>query len=1184
MVIKLGKLLSGKQLADLASVKTDYNLFILPGASMLHSKICHHTAVLMVSVLVCFKTVSAAEWDNSPDIYQVNRMTPRAVSIPYNTMEEAKSADRRSSPRYLSLSGTWKFHLVDNPSLRHSTFHRNDFDASSWDDIGVPGSWQMQGYDYPIYTNTIYPWTGYEQPSPPQAPTVYNPVGHYRRDFLLPEGWDSEQVYLQFEGVESAFYVWVNGEYVGYGEDSFTDDIFDITDKVRSGRNNISVQVFRWCDGSWLEDQDFIRLSGIFRDVYVFSTPEVHIQDFQIDAGLDASYTNGDLNASVWVRNYSSAAIDNYYVGLHLFTLEGTEVQPSIRRQISSLGSNGEEARLDFDATVSSPSLWSAEKPNLYTLVITLEDSEGNLLETRSVRIGFREVELKRDSQNRTVFYVNNKPVKLKGVNRHEIDPDRGRVMTLDKMREDIFLMKRNNINAVRTSHYPNDSRWYDLCDQYGLYVVDEANVESHGVNGILPRNDDSWRGNCVDRLNNMIARDKNHPCIVMWSLGNEAGWGNVFASMRERAHALDPTRPVHYEGDNANADVTSHMYFDVNSVLTYSDNSKPYVLCEYAHAMGNSVGNLFKYVDAFYSNPRSCGGFIWDFVDQGLRRGSTDYFNFGGLWGDRPNEDNFCANGIVLPDRSPQPELYEVKHQYRNIIVDAVDPVNGQVTIENRHLFTNLDEFDATWVLKENAKIIEHGSLTPSQLNIVPLSAENVTVPFNKPSLRAGSEYWLEIDFTYKTSRPWAETGYSVAHEQIHIPFEVPRVPRVAVSTLPDLLMSESEDQVIFTGDKFNMSFDKDKGRITDYTYDGIQLITNGPEPNFWRAALDNDWGNSMPERCSEWRYAGRDRVVANCAVSDISQFEKQISVDFNFPRAGGSSMDVTYTFYGSGDVIVEYTLTPDGGMDEIPVVGMMFTLPGEFDRLTWYGRGWQENYCDRKLGSPIGEYEATVDQMYVPYMEVQQTGQRTDVRWASLTNDNGIGLLAVGSPLMEINALFYTPEQLHETKYPWDLTKNDDITFRVDLREMGVGGDNSWGARPHTEFINDAGRTYNHMFRICPITGQNGDFHEIARQGFRNIPTSPDSSQLVRNVKQRMKHDVSNTIRIPGLGTFNVGDMKTVDRIAVINLMGKTILEKPMKADGCIRKVDLPAGMYVLEFRGKSSTGPKRYRVLTK
>jgi len=1134
---------------------------------------------LTVLLLVC--NSFAAEWDKSPEIFQVNRLTQRAVSMSYSTMAEAQACDRRSSPRYQSLSGVWKFYYVEKPDSRHATFFEDAFDASSWKDIAVPGSWQTQGYDHAIYTNTIYPWTGYERPSPPQAPTVYNPVGHYRRDFTLPDGWNSSKVYLHFEGVESAFYVWVNGQYVGYGEDTFTSDEFDITDKVRSGKNNIAVQVFRWCDGSWLEDQDFIRLSGIFRDAYILSTPKVHIQDFQIDAGLSTNYTDGELKTSVWVRNFFGATIADHSVELSLFSTEGTAIFTPLSQPITSIA-NGAEVKVDFTRAVSGPKLWSAEKPNLYTLVLALKDSDGQLLEARSARIGFRKVELKKDSGNRTVLYVNNKPVKFKGVNRHEMDPDHGRVISLERMKEDILIMKRNNINAVRTSHYPNDPRWYDLCNEYGLYVMDETNVESHGVSGTLPKSDDSWRANCVDRITSMIARDKNYPCVVIWSLGNEAGFGNVFTSMRDKAHELDATRPVHYEGDNANADINSNMYPSVNTVQSYSDNSKPYVVCEYSHAMGNSVGNFFKYVDAFYANPRSCGGFIWDFVDQGLRRGTTNWFNFGGLWGDNPNEDNFCVNGIINPDRKPQPELEEVRYQYRDIIVKADDLLAGKVTIENRYLFTNCNEFTGSWELTTANTVIEKGTLTSTQIDIPPLSSKSVTVSFGTPALTPGHEYFLTFQFTLTTKVSWADAGYSVANEQLPLPFTVPKVPKVAISSLPELLMNETSTQVVFTAKDVSITFDTKTGTLTDYTYKGTQLLKSGPVPNFWRAPTDNDRGNQHPTRCAEWQYAGRDRVLTQFDVSSVSTWEKRVAVKFNLTKAGSSSMEMNWTIYGSGDIVVDYTVTPDGSMDEIPVVGTILSIPAAFSKVTWYGRGPQENYCDRNRGSQVGEYGSTVDAMYVPYSEAQTTGQRTDVRWACLHNESGTGIMAVGSPLMEFNALWYTPEQMTQKKYPWDLVKDSNISFRIDLREMGVGGDNSWGARTHSEFVNDTKKSYKHTFRLAPVDNQKGSFRSIALQGFKNLSTSQDSSELVAIRKSSIRV-TDNTVLLPGLGVFKVDNPQSIEMVHFTNLLGKKVKVVPITSI-TTKSYNLPFGFYIINFSGKDRSSSRPFKVLVR
>ncbi|NLB64707.1 MAG: hypothetical protein GX801_11510 [Fibrobacter sp.] len=614
------------------------------------------------------------EWNGSPTIFGINVLKPHVATIPFSTVEEAKKQNKKSSQWYKSLAGNWKFKLVDKPSQVHKIFFEDNFIANDFDEIIVPSSWQLQGFDRPIYTNVIYPWAGTDFIDPPAAPTNFNPVGHYRRDFELPSNWDNKRIRLHFEGVESAYYVWVNGKFVGYSENSFTGHEFEITDKVRAGKNNIAVQVYRWCDGSWMEDQDFIRLSGIYRDVYIYATPKVHIQDFKIDALLTSNYLDGDLNVSVWIDNHLNVSSEGNTIEIQLYDSTGLNIFQSEVKSIPTIGENGKEQKVQFRNVISKPNIWSAEKPYLYTAVLILKNQSKEITQIESVKIGFRKVELKKDRNGITRFYINNKAVKLRGVNRHEIDPDLGRVMTQDRMEEDVILMKKFNINALRMSHYPNDPRMYEICDRYGIYVIDEANLESHGALDKLPKSSDEWRPASLERVSSMLQRDKNHPSIVLWSLGNEAGNGNVFTSMRDYIHAEDSTRPVHYEGDWSNADVNSWMYYGPDAVRFYNDNNKPIMLCEFEHAMGNSVGELKEYVDAFYSNPRSFGGFIWDFIDQGLRRGNTQYFNFGGLWGDRPNDGNFCANGLIFPDRKLQPEIWEVKHQYRNIIVKALD------------------------------------------------------------------------------------------------------------------------------------------------------------------------------------------------------------------------------------------------------------------------------------------------------------------------------------------------------------------------------------------------------------------------------------------------------------------------------------------------------------------------------
>jgi beta-galactosidase len=852
------------------------------------------TALFILLMAFDFSFAQLNEWNGNPTVFGVNVLKPHATSMPYSSIEEALKGDRRGSEWYQTLAGTWKFHHVNKPSERHTSFFEDSFDASSFDEIEVPSSWQLYGYDKPIYTNVTYPWSGTDFINPPAAPTNFNPVGHYRRTFTVPANWDGKRIRLHFEGVESAFYVWINGKYVGYSENSFTDHEFDITDKLRAGTNNISVQVFRWCDGSWMEDQDYIRLAGIFRDVYLYATPKAHIQDFQIDANLLSNYKDGDLKASVWVDNFTTAAVSNYSVELQLYADNGTEVGSKMQKSISSIAPNGGEQKVQFQTTVMSPKLWSGEYPNLYTLVLVLKDGSGEVVQIESAKIGFRKVELKKDGTGATRYFINNKPIKFRGVNRHEMDPDHGRVMSYERMEEDVKLMKRFNINALRMSHYPNDPRMYDLCDRYGIYVIDEANLETHGAWDKVPKSNNDWRAASVERMSSMIQRDKNHPSVVLWSLGNEAGNGDVFGSMREYAHSADSTRPVHYEGDWNNADVNSWMYYGYDAVRTYNNNSKPIMLCEFEHAMGNSVGELKEYVDAFYANPRSFGGFIWDFIDQGLRRGNSQYFNFGGLWGDRPNDDNFCANGLVFPDRTVQPELWEVKHQYRNIIVKDVDVSGGIVSVESRFDFTNIgDEVDLVWTLKEDGKAIETGTVSGTSLNISPLSKKEVVIPFKQPKTKAGSDYYLNLDFRLKKTTFWADAGFSIAEEQFKLSLGEALPPQIDITSLPLQNVAQNNGKVTIEGANYSVGIDLATASITDYKINGVQIIKDGPTPNFWRAPTDNDKGNGMENRCGSWKFAGRDRVINSSKVTTVSEKETRIDFEIGLPKAGSSKND---------------------------------------------------------------------------------------------------------------------------------------------------------------------------------------------------------------------------------------------------------------------------------------------------
>lgn len=1130
----------------------------------------------LVALLVAAMPTNAQnnEWDATPKVFGVNVLSPHATSMPYSTLDEAKAGKRRSSPWYQTLSGTWKFFHVEKPASRNTTFFQDNYDVSAWKEIPVPSSWQQQGYDRPIYTNVTYPWAGTDNIQPPAAPKNFNPVGHYRRDFTVPDTWAGRRIRLHFEGVESAYYVWINGSYVGYSENSFTGHEFDITNKLRAGKNNISVQVFRWCDGSWMEDQDFIRLAGIHRDVYLYATPKTHIQDFQINADLATNYKDGDLKTSVWVMNTDAAAAAGYSVDMMLFDAAGKQVGTTTNQVVASVPGTGGESKVSFQVPVAAPALWSGEKPNLYSLVLALKDATGTVVQYESNKIGFRKVELKKDAAGITRYYINNQPIKFRGVNRHEIDPDLGHVMTDKRMEEDVLLMKRLNINALRMSHYPNDPRMYDLCDKYGIYVIDEANLETHGAWDKVPKSSEDWRAASVERMSSMIQRDKNHPSVSLWSLGNEAGNGNVFTSMRDYAHTADNTKPVHYEGDWNNADVNSWMYYGHDAVRSYNNNAKPIMLCEFEHAMGNSVGDMQEYIDAFYANPRSFGGFIWDFIDQGLRRGNTKFFNYGGLWGDRPNDDNFCANGIVNADRVPDPEAYEVKHQFASILVKGVDVPKGVVSIENRFNFTNVSEYQAVWELNEDGHVIQTGEIPSASLDIAPLASKNVTIPFTKPALKPGSVYHLDIDFRLKEDASWAKAGHSVAHYQFEANLGAPASPKINLAKLPKLTATQANGLVNLSGQGFTAVFDTKKGTLTGYSLGTTQVIKEGPIPNFWRAPTDNDRGYNMTGASGKWQNAGRDRVVSKSTVTTVSETETRIDLNLTFPNAGTSSMTQSWTFYGTGDIVIDYTLTPDGTAGAIPTVGTQMALPEGFETLRWFGRGPHENYIGRNRGSYVGHYSRPVDSTITLYTEGSETGQRTDVRWAALTNTAGIGLLAVGSPNMEINAQHHTPAQLTATRYPWDLTRQSDITFRIDLRQSGVGGTNSWGAKPLDAYMNFANKSYKHTFRLSPIKAGNLDLEYLARMGFRNLATSDSVVDYATPIVVGVGHKAARTrIDVMGVGRFDIENADRATAVEVLDLSGRRIAQAPVSnSQASVGR--LVPGLYIVRFVGANQS----------
>jgi len=1021
------------------------------------------------------------DWEN-PQMIGRGKDAPRATAIPFADVEAALVGDPAVSPWHRSLNGEWSFNWAENPASRPVDFFHPEYDVSSWDFIPVPANWQLHGHGYPIYTNVRYPWG---EPDPPRVPHDFNPVGSYRRTFTVPEAWDGRQVYLRFGGVSSAFYLWVNGHEVGYSQGSRTPAEFNITGYLVPGENMVALEVYRYSDGSYLECQDFWRISGIFRDVSLYSWDDLHIRDFQVHTDLDGTYRDAELGVDVWVRNLGND-VQPFTVEAQLFDSIGDLVAEGLTA--SGSADAGDEVKVRLDRHISDPPKWSAETPNLFRLVVTLEDPDGSVLQSVSSNVGFREVEITGGQ-----LLVNGVAVLIKGTNRHEHDPDTAHVMSTEGMTRDILIMKQHNLNAVRTSHYPDVPEWYDLCDLYGLYVIDEANIESHGI-GYDPDktlgNKPEWGKAHLDRTISMVERDKNHPSIIIWSLGNEAGDGVNFTATSGWIRERDASRPVHYERAELgpNTDIFCPMYDRIEQIVEYAENydDRPLILCEYSHAMGNSNGNLKDYWDAIYKYERLQGGFIWDWVDQGLRqpvpgRPGEFYFAFGGDF-EPPgvyHDDNFLMNGLVSADRVPHPGLLEVKKVYQYITVTPVDLARGRVEITNGYAFIDLEAFEGFWEFKADDDVIASGRLP--KLNIAPSESRVVSLPLPSTTPQPGVEYWLDLSFRLSADTRWADRGHEVAWEQFRLDLEV-TAPGLNVADMPPLSVEGDEGRVAVSGDGFTVRFDLADGTISSWLADGTELMASGPRPNFWRAPTDNDRGNDMPNRCAPWKAASKEWDFQTSDVNRIGPAEVEVRFEGPLPDVG-SNHEVIYTVLGSGDIVVESTLTPgDGELPELPRFGMQFEVPGGFETVTWYGRGPHENYWDRKAGARVGVWSGTIDEQFVDYSEPQENGNKTDVRWVSLTNDSGAGLLVVGEPLIAFSAHHYTTDDLENAKHSYEMEYREDITFNIDMEQTGVGGDDSWGARTHEEYTVWAA-PLSYSFRLRPITASDRPAMEIAR-----------------------------------------------------------------------------------------------------
>jgi beta-galactosidase len=1008
--------------------------------------------------------------------------------VPYPNTRTALQCKREASQFYKSLNGRWKFNWVSKPSDRPLDFYRPKYDVSKWDEIPVPSNWQMHGYGRPIYLNMRYPFTM----NPPYIPHDYNPVGSYRTEFRIPGAWKDRQVFLHFDGIKSASYIWVNGRKVGYSQGSMLPAEFNVTKYLKPGKNTLAVEVYRWSDSSYLEDQDMWRLSGIYRNVYLFSTPQIHIRDFAVRTDLDDSYIDATLMVRPRITNYTSQDLKGWTVEAQLYDAEKEPLLPeALSRDVSSIIGEKYPQRGNvpfglLQATIKNPRKWSAETPYLYTLLVTLKDSAGKVVEIESCRVGFREVEIK-DGQ----LFVNGKSIKLFGVNRHEHDPDHGRAIPVSRMIQDIKLLKTHNLNAVRTSHYPDDPTWYDLCDKYGIYLIDEANLETHGVGGYFS-NVPAWNTAFMERAIRLVERDKNHPSVIIWSLGNESGCGPNHSAMAEWMHYYDPTRPVHYEGAAAKphdpdyVDMISRMYARIPEIIrlaTDPGDNRPMVLCEYAHAMGNSVGNLKEYWDAIRSHKRLIGGFIWDWADQGLRKTDTDgreFWAYGGDYGDNPNDGNFCCNGLVQPDRRPNPSLYEVKKVYQRISVTPIESPADSVRIRNEYDFTNLDSVNIVWELTEDGKAIQTVKLP--KLSLAPGEDKQIKIPFEKPDMQPGAEYLMKISFALANDAPWAAQGHVVAWEQFEIPFDTPP-PSADIAAMPPLKLQDSDAALRITGRNFELVVGKSSGAIESLKFGDKKLISEPLIPNFWRVPIDNDIGNKMPERLGIWRRAGQDRKVGRVTTEQISPQVIRVTAEAALPVGKNWKYKSTYTIFGSGDIIVAGSIEPGSELSaKLPRFGMQMAIPGEFSTMSWFGRGPNESYWDRKTGSAVGLYSGPVEEQFHPYVRPQETGNKTDVRWVALTNKEGAGLLAVGMPLLSASAWPFSMDDLEKVEHNHELQRRKTITVNLDYKQMGVGGDDSWGARTHPEYTLPA-KAYSYRFRLRPYTPAMGDINSVAR-----------------------------------------------------------------------------------------------------
>jgi beta-galactosidase len=1045
--------------------------------------------VFVFCLLVFSPIAKNHDWENI-NVIGKNKLPARATFVPFKSFDNAMNNDFKKSAFYQSLNGKWDFNWVKHPDERPVDFYKNSYSTSSWDKIEVPSNWQLKGYGVPIYINTRYPFKKdppYVMSEPDETYTTHeyrNPVGSYKRTFTIPQDWAEKEVFLHFDGVKSAMYVWINGEKVGYSQGSMTPAEFNVTKYLKKGNNSLAVEVYRWSDGSYFECQDMWRLSGIYRDVYLFATPKYHIRDFHVNTKLDKDYKNANLEVVTYMENLDMVAKKHYSIEMSLYDSKGKFIENQVlqKRSRPYIYPAGKPI-FRLSSFITNPKKWTAETPNLYKLVLTVKNDKGAIEEVVTSDIGFRDVRIE-DGQ----LKVNGKSIYVKGVNRHEHDPDFGRAIPRERMLQDILIMKKHNINTVRTCHYPNHPYFYKLCNQYGIYVIDEANLESHGQ-GYKPSetfaNNPAWQLPHTDRIMSMIHRDKNHPSVIVWSLGNEAGTGVCMDNARDEASKLDPSRPIHYERalGQTLTDIVCVMYENIWKLDRYAkgkelsfgqdgdgyipanpNRRRPYILCEYAHAMGNSLGNFQDYWDLIESEKHLQGGCIWDFVDQGLRAkddNGIEYYKYGGDFGDYPNDADFCCNGLVNPDRKPNPHFWEMAKVYENIDIIDKGIDNGDISIKNKYTFISTADFDFAWELTEDGKVIQSGKMEVAP--IVAGAQKAYKLPFKEFSKKQGAAYYVKVTTSLNRDKSWAKKGHVMAWDQFKLTNKDEQfVEKVTGSKLK---VEDGDDEFIISSKGFSFEFDKKNASILSMEKDGEELLEKPTKVNFWRVPNSNDKGNGRPERDKFWKSI--HLKVIDYKTERISKLEQKVV--FNTVAKEDEQIKLCLTYIVKANATIDVQAEMDASKAKqtpMPRFGIQFKLVNNFQNVEWFGRSG-ETYWDRKTSGEFGLHTKTLTKMNFAYIMPQEVGNRSDNRWMSLTNSKGKGVKVISNQKFDFSVWPFSMENLEEAKHSNEIEKADYTTLNIDYRQMGVGGDDSWGASTHKKYTLYQG-VYKYDFRL--------------------------------------------------------------------------------------------------------------------